>query len=175
MTDSIPTSRSSWRYCDLRRYLVLGKNTTRAEIDQIMAQFGVAPVGGRWPRARVWAGLFGVRPVTDDDVAALSEVLWPIGRVASETGIPSSTIRKRVVDGTFAYSAPIQLREDRVAPARSRRWIPARVRAPLSAQPRPLYLPADPPADLLPPAVRPVSGPAANGNDDNAFLRELLG
>ena len=84
-------------------------------------------------------------------------------------GKASSTVRNKLSKGTFEYPGPIADLGDPEKTSRSRRWLPAQIRAARSGDPVPTFrtvVPLRPDVDLA--AAEPVSEPDPDAVN-NAF------
>jgi hypothetical protein len=153
---------------ELQDYLNVGKNA----LPGIAERFNLAPVENHFPWRTIWRQILGLQPADEEEVALLREQLQPIDWVARRIGGSQSTVRTKVRGGTFDYPGPaVDLGRPGVA-SRSRRWIPAQIRAAIDGDTVPLFtpvepIPRDPDGTAMPVDARPGAGGIAASH--NAF------
>lgn len=125
---------------ELADYLNVGKNL----VPEIIRRFGLQPVEDRFPERAVWRQVLGVEPADAEEEALLREQLQPITWVAARIGRAASTVRNKLRKGTFGYPAPITDLGNPKIDSRSRRWIPAQIRACRDGEPVPAFIPVAP-------------------------------
>lgn len=109
------------------------------EVPRLLCQFHLTPLEGRFPVRSVWRQVLGVEPQDEDEAALLMEQLQPITWVAAQIGKASSTVRSKLSEGTFEYPRPIADLGDPKKTSRSRRWLPAQIRAARNGDPVPTF------------------------------------
>lgn len=100
-------------------------------VPRIAKRFNLTDLDGSYPEAAVWRKVLGIIPRHEDDRALLRRPLKCSAWFAIKTGLPRSTIRRKIRAGTLEYPVGVQLAvesEGGFAP-RSRRWIPSIIEA----------------------------------------------
>ena len=98
---------------------------SRNSVADIADRFGLRPLEGRFPEAEVYRKILRIDPRDDHDRDCLRRPLEGSGWLSRTTGVPASSIRSRVRNGSFDYPLGVQLSEtsEGGAEPRSRRWI----------------------------------------------------
>ena len=109
----------------LRKYLGVGRN----RIPEILERFELHPVEGKFPIRAVWRQILWIEPVDAEQEALLREHLRPTGWVAAQVRRGHSTVRTKLREHRFEYPEPAVDLGDPDADSRSKRWIPAQIRA----------------------------------------------
>jgi hypothetical protein len=99
------------------------------EVPRLLGRFHLTPIEGRVPVRSAWRQLLRVEPTDDDEARVLMEQLQPITWIAAQIGRAPSTVRNKLSKGAFEYPGPIVDLGDPEKIGRSRRWLPAQVRA----------------------------------------------
>ena len=152
------------------------------EVPRLLAQFDLTTLEGHVPVGSVMRQVLGVAPRDDDETSMLMEQLQPIAWVAAQVGKAPSTVRSKLAAGSFEYPGPIVDLGDPEKRSRSRRWLPAQIRAARNGDPIPAFAPADQPGedpasdasaapDVAPDAANNAFAAIARLNDDNPRQR----
>jgi hypothetical protein len=155
---------------ELQDYLNVGKNA----LPGIEARFNLAPVENHFPWRTIWRQVLRLEPADDEDALLLREQLQPIDWVARRIGGSPSSVRAKLRDGSFGYPWPVVDLGAADVVSRSRRWIPAQIRAAILGDPAPSFtsvepIPRDPEPTAGPRDARQAGGGIASS--DNAFAR----
>ncbi|WP_297976221.1 hypothetical protein [uncultured Amaricoccus sp.] len=142
------------------------------EIPRLLGQFHLMPIEGCFPVRSVWRQVLGVEPQDDEDAALLMEQLQPITWVAAQIGKGSSTVRNKLSEGTFEYPGPIADLGDPEKTSRSRRWLPAQIRAARRGDAVPTFRAVEPLRPEVEASAEPASEPAPEAVN-NAFAEIL--
>lgn len=140
------------------------------EIPRLLGQFCLAPIEGRIPVRSVFRQVMKIEPRDDDEVAVLMEQLQPASWVAAQIGKGRSTVRTKLATGAFEYPGPIA---DLGAPekrSRSRRWLPAQIRAARNGDPIPTFERVEALRDAAGTATQPAPEVAADAAN-NVFAQ----
>jgi hypothetical protein len=153
---------------ELADWLNVGIN----EVPRLLRRFHLTPIEGRFPVRSVWRQVLGVEPQDDDEAALLMERLQPITWVARQIGKAPSTVRNRLSEGTFEYPGPIADLGDPKKTSRSRRWLPAQIRAARRGDPVPTFRAVEPLRPDVEASAEPAAEPAPEAVN-NAFAEIL--
>jgi hypothetical protein len=125
---------------ELSRWLGASRNS----VQEIARRFNIRSIEGLYPEDEIFRKVLGIAVNGDAERALLRVPLKNARWVSRETGVPGSTLRRKVREGSFAYTCGIQLgavSTDGCA-ARSRRWIPCIVQALARGEEPPHFTPA---------------------------------
>lgn len=142
------------------------------EVPRLLDRFHLTPIEARFPVRSVWRQVLGVEPRDEDEAALLMEQLQPITWVAAQVGKASSTVRSKLSEGTFEYPGPIADLGDAQKTSRSRRWLPAQIRAARRGDPVPVFRAVEPLRPDARATAEPASEPAPEAVN-NAFAEIL--
>lgn len=109
------------------------------EVPRLLAQFDLTPIEGRIPVRSVCRQVMKIEPRDDDEIALLMEQLQPIAWVAAQVGKGHSTVRSKLARSSFDYPGPIADLGGTEKRSRSRRWLPAQIRAARNGDPIPTF------------------------------------
>ena len=128
---------------------------SRNSVGDVAERFGLHAIDGRYPEAEVYRKILGIDPRDDQDRERLRRPLEGAGWLSRKTGVPASTARAKVRNGTFGYPHGVQLSgvSEGGAEPRSRRWIPCVIEALSEGKEPPefvrvIYEPTDAPAEI---------------------------
>jgi hypothetical protein len=165
-----PTTPGLLSQRELQDYLNVGKNA----LPGIVERFDLAPVENHFPWRTIWRQILRLEPADEEEAMLLREQLQPIDRVAGMIGRSRSCVRAKLRDGTFGYPGPVADLGAADVVSRSRRWLPAQIRAAILGEAVPLFTAVEPIPRAPMTAGRPVDAePAAGGvaPSNNAFAR----
>lgn len=155
---------------ELQDYLNVGKNA----LPGIVERLNLTPLENRFPWRSIWRQILHLEPADDAEAMLLREQLQPIDWVTRKIGAKPSTIRAKIRAGTFGYPGPVVDLAPSDVVSRSKRWVPAQIRAAIQGDPVPLFtpvepIPRDPEVRTRPVAAKPAAGGIAPSN--NAFAQ----
>ncbi|WP_271881329.1 hypothetical protein [Phaeobacter italicus] len=117
---------------------------SRNSVAGIAERFGIREIENLFPEADVWRKILGIDPRHEEDRVLLRRPLRDGTWFARQTGIPQSTIRAKIREGTLEYPHGVQLSEESEAGGapRSRRWIACVIEALADGKTAPAFSPA---------------------------------
>ncbi|WP_154665098.1 hypothetical protein [Leisingera daeponensis] len=148
---------------ELAEWLGVSRNSVAA----IGERFGIREIENLFPEADVWRKILGIDPRHEEDRVLLRRPLQDSTWFASQTGIPPSTIRAKIREGTLEYPHGVQLSEESEAggPPRSRRWVACVIEALADGKTAPAFSPAV--------SVNAPSAPVQDGGGEAAQASRL--
>lgn len=155
-----------------RREFASWLNVGINEVPRLMRQFHLTPIEGRFPVRSIWRQVLGVEPQDEASAALLMEQLQKITWVAAQVGKASSTVRGKLNAGDFEYPGPIVDLGDPAKTSRSRRWLPAQIRAAQGGEPVPAFRAVEPLGADAGAAANPAFDPGSD-TVNNAFAEIL--
>ncbi|UWQ48973.1 hypothetical protein K3720_13725 [Leisingera caerulea] len=149
---------------------------SRNSVAGIAKRFGLREIESLFPEADVWRKILGVEPRHEEDRVLLRRPLQDSTWFARQTGIPPSTIRAKIREGTLEYPHGVQLSEESEAggPPRSRRWVACVIEALADGKTAPAFSPA---VSVNAPSapVQDGGGEAAQASGLNVFAQIVHG
>ncbi|WP_206742596.1 hypothetical protein [Leisingera sp. ANG-S3] len=152
--------------------LAVWLGVSRNSVTAIAKRFGLREIESLFPEADVWRKILGVDPRCEEDRVLLRRPLQDSTWFARQTGIPPSTIRAKIREGTLEYPHGVQLSEESEAGGapRSRRWVACVIEGLADGKTAPAFSPAVS-VNALSAPVQDGVGEAAQASGLNVFAQ----